>query len=230
MTVQQGMKRGLRSILPLVLILASAAQAETKYVDDVIYVPVRSGPGDDYRIIEGALRSGTAVEVLEEDDETDYTRVRFGDDESEGYIASRFLSSERIAEERLESVQQQLSDTEEQLTEAQSQLEDSQSKLDQAEDEKQSLESELSETSDELERIRSVSEDAINLERRNRELREERQELRKEVELLTNENQMLKDSRESSYLLTGGGLVIAGILIAVVFPLLKPSRKQDNWA
>lgn len=229
MSLQRGMNRTLRFIAPLMLVLASVAQAETQYVDDVIYVPVRSGPSSEYRIIESALRSGTPVEVLEQDEETGYSRVRFGDDE-EGYIATRFLSPERIAEERLEDVQQQLSTTEEQLSETESTLEETRSELNQAQEEKETLESELAKTSDELERIRTISEDAINLEERNRELREERQELRKEVELLTNENQRLEDSRESSYLLTGGGLVIAGILIAVIFPLLKPSRKSESWA
>ena len=224
------MNRTLRFLAPLVLILASVAQAETQYVDDVIYVPVRSGPGNEYRIIESALRSGTSVEVLEEDEETGYSRVRFGDDNQEGFIATRYLSAQPIAEQRIQGVQQQLANTEEQLSETQSQLEETRSELSQVQEEKQALETELANTSDELERIRSISEDAINLEQRNRELREERQELRKEVELLTNENQRLKDSRESSYLLTGGGLVIAGILIAVIFPLLKPSRKSESWA
>lgn len=231
MRLQRGLNRTLRFIVPLVLVLASvAAQAETKYVDDVIHVPVRSGPGNEYRIIESALRSGTPVEVLEADEETGYSRVRFGDDDEEGFIATRFLSSQRIAEQRIKNVQQELANTGEQLSETQSRLEETRSKLDQIRQQKQALETRLAETSDELERIRSISEDAINLEQRNRELREKRQELHKEVELLTNENQRLKDSRESSFLLTGGGLVISGILIAVIFPLLKPSRKNESWA
>lgn len=229
MNPQKAMNRALRFLVPLVLVLASVAQAETRYVDDVIHVPVRSGAGNEYRIIESALRSGTPVEVLEQDEETGYSKIRFGDDE-EGYIATRFLSAERIAEERLQDAQKQLASTEEKLSQTRSQLEQSRSKLEQVQQEKQDLESQLQETSDELERIRSISEDAINLEKRNRDLRKERQELRKEVELLTNENQRLEDSRESSFLLTGGGLVIAGIFIAVLFPLLKPSRKTDSWA
>ncbi|MEQ6885189.1 TIGR04211 family SH3 domain-containing protein [Salicola sp. Rm-C-2C1-2] len=229
MTPQKAMNRALRLLVPLILVLASVAQAEKRYVDDVIYVPVRSGPGNEYRIIESALRSGTPVEVLEKDEETGYSKIRFGDGE-EGYIATRFLSAERIAEERLQDVQEQLTRTEDELSQAQSKLEQSRSKLEQAQQAKQDLESRLEETNNELERIRSISEDAIKLEKRNRELRKERQELRKEVELLTNENQRLEDSRESSFLLTGGGLVIAGIFIAVLFPLLKPSRKSDSWA
>lgn len=230
MTPQKGMNRTLRCIAPLMLtLLASMAQGETRYVDDVIYVPVRSGPGNEYRIIESALRSGTAVEVLEKDEESDYAKVRFGDGE-EGYIATRYLSSQRIAEERLQDAQKKLDSTREELSETQSRLEQARSKLDQLRQKKQTLETQLQETSDELQRIRSISKDAINLEKRNRELRQERQELRKKVELLTNEKRRLEDSRESSYLLTGGGLVIAGILIAVIFPLLKPSRKTDSWA
>ncbi|XOZ34009.1 TIGR04211 family SH3 domain-containing protein [Halomonadaceae bacterium KBTZ08] len=230
MTPKKGMNRSLRFIVPLVLVLlTSVTQAETRYVDDVIYVPVRSGPGNEYRIIESALRSGTPVEVLEEAENSDYVRVRFGEGE-EGYIAARYLSSQRIAEERLKDAQKELDSTREELSETQSELKQAQTKLEQLRETKQTLKTQLQETSDELQRIRSISEDAINLEKRNQELRQERQELRKKVELLANEKQRLEDSRESSYLLTGGGLVIAGILIAVIFPLLKPSRKTDSWA
>ena len=224
------MNRTLRFLVPLVLVLASVAQAETQYVDDVIYVPVRSGAGNEYRIIESALRSGTPVEVLEEDEKTGYSRIRFGDDNREGFIATRYLSAQPIAEQRIQGVQQQLANTEEKLASTQSQLDETRSELNRVQEEKQALESKLAKTSDELERIRSISENAISLEKRNRELREERQELRKELELVSNENQRLEDSRESSYLLTGGGLVIAGILIAVILPLLKPSRKNESWA
>ena len=45
MTPQKAMNRALRLLVPMLFVLASVVQAETRYVDDVIYVPVRSGPG-----------------------------------------------------------------------------------------------------------------------------------------------------------------------------------------
>ena len=60
----------LRLLFSLVLIVSSVsvAQARTVWVDDQLYLPVRSGAGTQYRIIENALPSGTPLEVLETGD------------------------------------------------------------------------------------------------------------------------------------------------------------------
>jgi len=218
------------SLLALLLLLAvGSVQAETMYVKDVLYVPVRAGEGNQYRIVHQGLRSGTPLEVIEQNEETGYSFIRFGDG-NEGYIQTQYLTGAPIAEDRLARVQSNLEEARNALSTTRSDLEETQTALEQTREEKQQLESRLSNVTEELERIKSVSENAINLEKRNTELREARQELQKEVEVLATENERLKDSRESSYLLTGGGLVLAGIFIAVVFPLLKPSRKSENWA
>lgn len=218
------------SLMALLLLLAAGnVQAETMYVKDVLFVPVRSGEGSQYRVVHQGLRSGTPLEVVEQNEDTGYSRIRFGDDK-EGYIQTQYLTNEPIAEDRLAQAESNLEEARDNLETARSELDETQTELSQTREEKQQLESELNEVTEELERIKSVSENAINLEKRNTELREARQELQKEVEVLSTENQRLKDSRESSYLLTGGGLVIAGILIAVIFPLLKPSRKSETWA
>ena len=218
------------SLLALLLLLAvGSVQAETMYIKDVLYVPVRAGEGNQYRIVHQGLRSGTPLEVIEQNEDTGYSYIRFGDGK-EGYIQTQYLTDEPIAEDRLERVQSKLEEARNALSNTRSELEGTQAALEETRAEKQELESRLASVSDELERVKSISQNAINLEKRNTELREARQELQKEVEVLATENQRLKDSHESSYLLTGGGLVIAGIFIAVIFPLLKPSRKSDNWA
>lgn len=217
------------SLLALILLLAAGSvQAETMYVKDVLYVPVRSGEGSQYRVVHQGLRSGTPLEVIEQNEDTGYSEVRFGDGK-EGYIQTQYLTDEPIAEDKLAQMESNLEQARSNLDKARAELEETQSELGQTREEKQELEAQLSEVSEELERIKSVSENAINLEKRNTELREAKQELQKEVEVLSTENQRLKDSQESSYLLTGGGLVIAGIFIAIIFPLLKPSRKSESW-
>ena len=218
------------SLVASILLMAiGSAQAETMYIKDVLYVPVRSGEGNQYRVVHQGLRSGTQLEVLEQNEETGYSRIRYGDGK-EGYIQTQYLAEEPIAEDRLANVRSEFEQTKQALATTRSDLEETRSALKQTRQRKNNLEEQLEEVSQELERIKSVSENAISLEQRNVELRKNAQQLQKEVELLTTENQRLKDSRESSYLLTGGGLVIAGILIAVIFPLLKPSRKTESWA
>jgi SH3 domain protein len=82
----------------------------------------------------------------------------------------------------------------------------------------------------ELRRIKNIASDSINLKRRNGELLEENQKLRNDLEVLTAENERLEASKESDFMLVGAGLVLGGVLLALVIPMLKPTRKTDNWA
>ncbi len=51
--------------LPVVLMAHSIGMAqETQYVSDMVLVPVRSGAGADYRIVNRGLPSGTALLVF----------------------------------------------------------------------------------------------------------------------------------------------------------------------
>ena len=199
------------------------------FIDDTLYAPVRAGQGNQYRIIHQGLRSGTSVEVIEHNQDTGYSRIRFGTDEREGWILTRYLSTQPIAADRLAEANSELEQLRQQLADRDSELDQTRQELQNEESTRQSLEQELSEVSEELEHVLSISEDAINLEQRATEMRETKQELQREVELLGTENQRLKDRRDSDFMLMGGGLVIAGIFIAVIFPLLKPSRKTETW-
>ena len=40
----------------------------------------------------------------------------------------------------------------------------------------------------------------------------------------------LEAKRESDFMLLGAGLLILGMIIAVVLPWLKPTKKIDSWA
>ncbi len=220
-------------LMPLTALAQSPgvpAGEQQMFIDDTMFAPVRAGQGNQYRIIHQGLRSGTPVQVLEHNQDTGYSRIRFGTDEREGWILTRYLSTQPIAADRLAQANAELEQVRQQLANRESELSEARQELDQVDSTRQALEQELAEVSEELEHVLSISDDAINLERRNTEMRETKQELQREVELLTTENQRLKDRRDSDFMLLGGGLVIAGILIAVIFPLLKPSRKSDTWA
>ncbi|MDX1590233.1 MAG: TIGR04211 family SH3 domain-containing protein [Oleiphilaceae bacterium] len=217
-------------LLPLALaLLAGPLQARTMYIDDTLLAPVRTGESNQYRIIHSGLRSGTRVEVLDQNPDTGYSRIRFGDGK-EGYILTRYLSSQPIAAERLATANAELEKVRGQLAEVRSEKQDLEKQVAELQNREAQLQKELDKVSSELEEITRISEDTLRINERNKELRESNQELKSEKELLSTENQRLKDSRESDFLLIGGGLVLAGILMALLFPMLKPSRKSDTWA
>ena len=217
-----------RLFLSLLLIISSVAvaQARTVWVDDKVYLPVRTGAGSQFRIIENAV-SGTRMEVLETGD--GYTRVRTSKG-NEGWVASQYLSNQPIAEERLQQVTRDLETARAELAQAREQLNAVTSERDELESAESNLSSRSRQLQTELERIKNIAADSINLERRNRELLEENQKLRNDLEVLTAENERLEAGKESDFMLLGAGLVFAGVLLALLVPMLKPTRKTDNWA
>lgn len=214
----------------MLFILSSiaTAQARTAWVDDKLYLPVRAGAGTQFRIIENAVPSGTPLEILETSD-SGYTRVRTPKG-TEGWVASQYLSNTPIAADRLRQVNQQLEKARSELSQLKTQLEEVTRERDTLAGSESSLSSRSQALQQELQKIKAISADAINLERRNRELREENQKIRNDLEVLTAENERLEASKESDFMLLGAGLVLGGVLLAVLIPMLKPTRKTDNWA
>jgi len=219
----------LRLLLSLLLIIASVsvAQARTVWVDDKLYLPVRSGPGSQFRIIENAVPSGTPLEVLEVGD--GYTKVKTPKG-TEGWVSSQYLSNQPIAADRLRRATQQLEEARSELTRVREQLSSVTEERDNLQNAESSLSNRAGELQEELTRIKDIAADSINLERRNRELREENQKLRNDLEVLTAENERLEASKDSDFMLLGAGLVLGGVLLALLIPMLKPTRKTDNWA
>ncbi|SFR49234.1 SH3 domain protein [Marinobacter daqiaonensis] len=218
-------------LLPLLLLMMAAgvAEARTVYIDDTLYAPVRSGQGTQFRILHNGLRSGTPVELLERSEESGYSRIRTPAG-IEGWIPSRYLTNQPIAADRLEAAKKELEETRSRLVELQSRMTEVAGERDQLSSREQRLEQKVEELSRELEQIRSVSANALNLDRRNRELQESNQKLRNEVEVLTAEVERLEGKKESDFMLLGAGLLILGMFLAVILPLLKPTKKNDTWA
>jgi SH3 domain protein len=219
-----------RLAISALFILSSiaTAQAKTAWVDDQLYLPVRSGAGSQFRIIENAVPSGTALEVIETSD-SGYTRVRTpkGND---GWVSSQYLSDTPIAADRLKTVSRQLEQAQTELSSLKAQLNEVSSERDSLSNAESSLSARSEELQQELRRIKNIASDSINLKRRNGELLGENQKLRNDLEVLTAENERLEAGKESDFMLVGAGLVLGGVLLALVIPMLKPTRKTDNWA
>lgn len=218
-------------VLPLVLLLlvSGVAHARTVYIDDTLYAPVRSGEGNQYRVLHSGLRSGTSVTLLEESEESGYSKIRTNNG-VEGWVPTRYLTNQPIARDRLEEADKELEQTRARLEELQEQMDEVSGERDELASREQQLQQRVDEVTEELEEIRSVSSDALNLDRRNRELQEDNQKMKNEVEVLTAEVERLEARKESDFMLLGAGLLVLGMFIAVVLPWLKPSKKNDTWA
>lgn len=219
-----------RMIFSLVLLATvTHAGAQTAYIDDTLLVPLRSGPGTSFRIIHKGIKSGLKLEVLERNKDTGYSFVRTPSG-LEGYLPSRYLSNEPIAKVKLAKANQQLAKLTDENKSLKSKLNTAQSELSELSKTHQQTSAVLEKNIQELGHIKNISANAVNLDLKNRELRESNEQLRNELELLQVENIRLKDRSESNMMLMGGGLVTLGVILALLIPLLKPSKKNDSWA
>lgn len=219
-------------ILPFllsILLFSTTASAQKMYIDDILLVPLRSGEGLGFRIVHKGVKSGASVEVLESNATSGYTRIREPGG-VEGWLPSRYLVSEPIARDKLASAEQKLSKLEESGKQLTTELAELKRENITLKSENERFFRENGSLTKKLEEITEVSKNAIHLDNRNRELQEESQHLQNELELVQADNQRLKDNKESDFILLGAGLVALGVFIAMIIPVMKPSRKRDSWA
>jgi len=220
----------LRLSLAFLLALASlSASAQTAYIDDTLLVPLRSGAGTSFRIIHKGIKSGLKLEILENNESNGYSLVRTPSG-LEGYLPTRYLSFEPIAKMKLATASKKLAASNAENAELKEQLSKLKAEFNDLSKTYKSTSNTLDKNAKELTDIKKISANAINLDRKSRELRESNEQLRNELELLQVENIRLKDRSESNSMLMGGGLVVLGVILALLVPMLKPSKKNDSWA
>ncbi|WP_164880821.1 TIGR04211 family SH3 domain-containing protein [Aestuariirhabdus litorea] len=206
-----------------------AASAEARYISDILYVPLRSGPSNANKIIHKGLKSGTRLEwIRDEGEEFSFVRTKDG---VEGFIRSQYLLTEPGARELLERAQlkaDNLSQENSELKRRLAELESANSELNSSNQQSsrrgEKLEAELAE-------IKRISSEAIHLVERNKELVSNNVILKNRIETLELENAKLGDESAKQWYLYGAGTIVGGILIGLVAPLMRSRRRQSSsWA
>ncbi len=221
------MKKLLSGVLLLGMLAPLFAFAKTYYVSDELWVNLRSGPGQDYRIIR-VLKSGNSLEFIEQNEEADWMMVKTSRGE-EGWIPLRYLTETPIAKQllatttaELENVKAELNATKENLTKASSSASNSGQEVSALKSEKDQLAKELAE-------IKAISADAINLQTNNQQLLEENQSLKNQIDVLTVENQTLEDQANTEQWIVGAVILGVGLLLGLIIPRMR-SSKSNSWA
>ena len=104
----------------LLLFVGAAAQAQSAWVSDQFEVMLRTGPSTS-NAIERMLPSGTALEIVENDAESGYSRVRTVAG-TEGWVLTRYLMNEPSAREQLAALTSRLTNARDQGSSLSSQL------------------------------------------------------------------------------------------------------------
>jgi len=218
-------------LLAMTLLCLPAANAQdTQYISDMVLVPVRSGAGYDYRIVNRGLPSGTALLVVGQSDDGEWTEVetRGG---TRGWIPTQYLQQEPPAGLLINDMRLELEQVRGERDRVASQLNQSSSEVNEADETIVSLNTRLESTEAELTEVKRVSAAALDLDLMNQQLVAELESERSEADLLRLENVRLRERIANNQMMDGALAVLLGVILAVVAPRLWPKKiRQTGWS
>ena len=215
------------ALLALLLALGPVcAFAATMYISDELTVPLRRGPSNGHKIIHAALPSGLALEVLGEDRAAGFTQVRTPNG-TEGWLPTQYLVSQPVAKDRLAAATKRVEALEAQLKSARDNYQDVRGARTEIEGKANALAKENQQLQAELAEIRRVSATAISQFEENKQLKASNTSLTTQVAQLTEEVQDLKRNVMLRWLLSGGALVLIGLILGA---WIKSRPKRSTWA
>lgn len=208
----------------LLLFVGVAAQAQSAWVSDQFEVMLRTGPSTS-NAIERMLPSGTALEVVESDAESGYSRVRTAAG-TEGWVLTRYLMNEPSAREQLTSLTSRLtsataegSSLETQLAALNSEYDAAGRRIAELEREKSALESELAE-------IKRTAANVLSINDQNKELRDQLASAEIEVATLEQQNRELTSQTTRYWFMTGALVLLVGMILGLWLPRIRWQRKS----
>lgn len=217
-----------KTILSAFILLTSfvVCAEEVRYVTDVFEVTMRTGQGSSNKILKN-LRSGTKIEVIEDDLEAGYTLVRTMD-EKEGWVLRRYLVKEPIARLRIASFEKKNERLNAKIKELRTRLSTVQQQAQSLDKENRQLNKTRKKLTSEVTNIKEISADQIGLFNENKTLKEQLLTIKRDVQELDQENIKLQDQSARNWFLIGGGVLVLGVVLGLILPNVR-FRKKSNW-
>lgn len=213
-------------ILALPLFYCAAGLAETRYITDQLEITLRSGQSTKHQILR-MLPSGMAVEVIENDEETKYSRIKT-EQGDEGWVLTRYLEQQPSAREQLEKIRQQLASLQKdnrQLTQTVQTLKSENNTLGQ---ERKNLTLDQNRLEQEISRIKRISSDPLAIDEENRALKKRILRLEQDLQTAQQDIVRLEDRTARDWFIVGAGVILLGMLIGLIIPKIR-WRKKSSW-
>ncbi len=218
------MKNGYAASLLSAMLIASAASAENAWVSDEFEITLRSGPSTS-NAIELMLSSGTELEVLEQDAETGYSRVRTGGG-TEGWVLTRYLMNEPAARQQLARLTSQLTNEASRGSSLNAQLGAIRTEYDTATKRIETLEREKSGLEEELEEIKRTAANVLSINNQNKQLREQLAAEEIRVATLEQENRELTSQTTRYWFMSGALVLVVGMVLGLWLPRIRWQRRS----
>jgi len=204
-----------------------SVSAQTAYVSDTFFVPIRSGAGNQFRIVHSGIRTGTQMTLLEETEEWSLIRTDGG---LEGWIPNQYISKEPTARLQLGTTQARLTQATQKIAELETELKNLRGEHKSLSQSSTEQSKERDEYAEELRKIRALSADAINLNQRYQDLLEKHEFVQTEFDTVRAENDRLKANQTINQWLFGAGLVVLGMILMLILPAFTRNKRHSDWA
>lgn len=217
---------GLSTLGTLASSTAVAASGYTHYVTDSVDVPVRSGPSYKHRILR-MLETGTPISVLEVNKDG-WTQIQYkiGNSTYSGWMASSSILNQPIAKVRLEQQIAKTRSVEKRLNELQQELDTLQARFATTDSALSTIKQEKFELTQELTRLKNISSNSVLLDEQNREMKQRLNQLESENTIMREQIEQSGDSIKRQWFLTGGGVLLLGLLLGRFF---RRPTKRKKW-
>jgi len=208
----------------LIILPATQVVAEPMWVSDQFEVMLRSGPSTN-NAIERILPSGTALELVERDDDAGYARVRTAAG-TEGWVLTRYLMDEPSAREQLEALTSRLTSAAAQGSSLTSQLDAVQGEYDSASRQISTLENEKRRLEEELAEIKRTAANVLAINNQNKDLRDQLANAEIQAATLEQQNRELTGQTTRYWFMTGALVLVVGMILGIWLPRIRWQRKS----
>ena len=215
-----------KTVIIGLLFVTGQVLAATGYITDRLEITLRSGQSTQHQILR-MLPSGAAVDVLETDEESGYSKVRTGDG-VEGWVLSRYLEKEPGAREQLAGIRTRLAAARQEnqdLSQKVSKLESEKRSLDK---DRQNLQQEQQRINRELDHVKTISSKPLEVDQENRGLKERLIHMEQQTQTYQQEIARLKDRTARDWFIIGAGVILLGMVIGLIIPKIR-WRKKSSW-
>jgi len=201
-----------------------SAAAQSAWVSDEFEVTLRTGPSTD-NAIQLMVSSGTRLEILEEDAESGYTKVRTAGG-TEGWMLTRYLMREPSAREQLQMLTKQLTNANAEGASMGSQLDAIRGQYDSAAGKARKLESDNAKLQAEIDDISQKAANTLAIDRQNQQLRQNLTDAEIQVNVLQEEKERLVSQSNRNWFITGSLVLFGGVLMGLILPRIKMKRRS----
>lgn len=206
--------------------LSEVQSGYTHYVTDSIEIPFRSQPGYKYKILR-MLKSGTKVTILEVNDDG-WARLIYNHNgkDIEGWMPSSVLQNQPIAKVQVQKQERKIAKIEKELNQLNLEKNTLQNRFNDTAKELKEVKQDNFELNKQLEEIKAISGNAIQLNNENKQMAQQIEKLNNENAIMKEQIDQAKDVVQRQWFLTGGGVLLLGLLLGRFFRV--PNRK-NKW-